>query len=104
MDNEIQNLNNMIDEYVEFQTELAVAKNTCQMLETEYATLSELLANCTGVAMWAHVSNQIAQACAMVEKQLKQAKTDYEKLQEKAKGFENFRRDVTEETLESFQM
>ena len=104
MKEEIQNLNNMIDEYVEFQTELAVAKNTYQMLEAEYARLENLLSNTSGVAMWAHVTNQIASACREVDDQRKQAKAVYESLQEKAKGFENFRRDVTEETLEGMQL
>ena len=100
MNETMQNLNNMLDEYVEFKTALAVAKNNYEKDTAELERIRELVNFCDGIAIYEGVLRKVYEQFREAISKQRESETAYKELLKKEKGFEGLRNDVVSETAE----
>lgn len=103
MNETMQNLSNMIDEYVEFKTALATAKTAYERDNAEIERLSELVEFCDGIAIYEGVLRKVSEQLREALSRQRESEIAYNELLKKEKGFEGLKNDVVSETAEELE-
>ena len=97
---QIINLSIMIDDYVQFKTDLALAKRVFDVRSQEYNGISDKISRYELIAIYEGVSRDLNKAIQTAYDKYKEAESVYTGLSERASGFEKSKKDVIADNME----